>query len=123
MKLLGLSVVFCMFALTVSFSTAADGQLATTRDGIKVSVQIDPQGPSSWIVANVTFINENQYRAEVTWWPVIICESGKKREGAISVVSMNQGETYWVNLERPQACGYGRIKNIDVEMFVKKVSP
>ena len=91
-KLHSLFFVFCMFALVVSFSIAAYDQSAIMRDGIKVRVQYDPQGPNSWIVACVTFINENQYRVDVNWRPVITCESGNKREDAYAGFSMNQGK-------------------------------
>jgi hypothetical protein len=115
-------VVLFMFASVVSFSIAADDQLAT-RDGINVRVQYDPMGPNNLIVAYVKFINENQYRVEVNWWPVITCESEDKREGPAASFSMNEGGTYVVNIWRSAACGQGRIKNIDVEMAVKKVNP
>ncbi|MDA8240322.1 MAG: hypothetical protein M0Z67_08130 [Nitrospiraceae bacterium] len=121
-KLQSLFFMFCMFALVVSFSMA-DDQPAIMRDGIKVTVQYDPQGTNNWIVACVTFINENQYRVEVTGRAVITCESGDKREDAINPFSTNKGETHWVNIGRFGACGNGRIKNIDVETDVKKVNP
>lgn len=66
-----------MLALVVSFNMA-DDQPTIIRDRIKVTVQYDPQGPNNWIVACVTFINENPYRVEVTGWPVITCARGKK---------------------------------------------
>ncbi len=121
-KLYALFFVFCTFGFGVSLSLA-DDQPPIMRDGIKVIVQVDPQGPNNWIVASITFINENKYRVEVTGLPVITCESGDKREGIFVPFSMNPGETYWVNLERYQACGNGRIKNIDVEITVKKGNP
>ncbi len=122
-KLLGLSVVFCMLALAVSFGMAADDQHIAARNGIKVRVQYDPQGPNNLIVAYVKFINENQYRVNINWWPIITCENGDKREGAVAAFSMDQGGTYVVTIWRSQACGQGRINNIDVEMDVKQASP
>lgn len=49
--------------------------------------------------------------------------SEDKREGPAASFSMNEGGTYVVNIWRSAACGQGRIKNIDVEMAVKKVNP
>ncbi len=114
--------VFCMLALMVSFSRA-DDYPAIMQDGVKITVQIDPQGPNQWIRAAITFVNENKYRVEVTGLPIITCESGDKQEGVFVPFSMNPGETYWVTLAQYQTCGHGLIKNIDVEITVKKVSP
>ncbi len=122
-KLRGLVFLFCMLALAVSFSIAADGQLVATRDGVKVYVQIDPQGPNNWIVACITFINENKYRVDVDWRPIITGESGHEPEDVFVPFSINEGGTYWVNIGRFGACGNGRIKNIDVDISVKKSNP
>jgi hypothetical protein len=120
-KLQGLFIAFCLLAL--ASSGTAEDQPAIVRDGIKVTVQIDPQGPNNWIVAAITFINENPYGVDVTGWPVITCEGGDKREGVFVPFSMNPGGTHWVNIQRYQACSYGRIKNIDVEITVKRSNP
>lgn len=122
-KLHTLFFAFCMFALAVSFSIAADGQLVTARDGVQVRVQIDPQGPNIWIVACITFINENKYRVDVDWRPIITCESGHQPEDVFVPFSINEGGNYWVNIGRFGACGNGRIKKIDVEISVKKSNP
>jgi hypothetical protein len=113
----------CIFVLVVPFSIAAGDQLVTSRDGIKVSVQYDPVGPNNWIKACITFVNENKYRVDVEWRPIITCESGDKPEPVFTPFSIDAGGTYWVNIGRFGACGNGRIKNIDVEISVKKSNP
>jgi hypothetical protein len=122
-KLHSLFFLVCIFALAVSFSIAAGDQLVASRDGVQVRVQIDPQGPNNWIKACIAFINENEYRVDVDWRPIITCESGHKPENVFVPFSIDAGGTYWVNIGRFGACGNGRIKNIDVEISVKKSNP
>jgi hypothetical protein len=122
-KLHSLLFLFCMFALAVSLSIAVADQLVTTRDGVNVRVQYDPQGPNNWIKACITFINENKYRVDVDWRPIITCESGNNPENVFAPFSIDAGGTYWVNIGRFGACGEGRIKNIDVQISVKKSGP
>lgn len=117
-----LFAVFCVLALSASFSIAADDQ-PEARRGIRVNVQYDPLGPNNLIVAYVKFINENQYRVEGNWWPVITCEDGNRRQGLVAALNLNQGETLAVNIMRSAACGPGRVKDIYVEMNVNKAGP
>ena len=117
-----LFVVFCVSALLASFRIAGDDQ-PDPRHGIRVNVQYDPLGPNNLIVAYVKLTNENHYRVEGNWWPVVTCEDGNKRQGLVAVLNMNQGETLVVNIMRSSACGPGRVKDIYVEMNVKKAGP
>lgn len=120
-KLWLLFVVLCVSALAAAPVIAADYQ--TTRDGVEVTVQLNPLGPNNSIVAYVKFINNNQYRVEVNWMPVITCEGENRREGPAAGFGVNEGETYVVNIWRSAACGQGRIKEFVVEMDVKKTNP
>jgi hypothetical protein len=122
-KLHNLFFLSCMFVLVVSFSIAAGDQLITSRDGVKVSVLYNPVGPNNWRVASITFVNENSYRVEVTGWPVFTCEDGNKHESVFVPFSIDAGGTYWVYIQRYQACGNGRITNTDVEISVKRSNP
>ncbi len=49
-KLRYLFLMLCMSAQMGSSGIAADDQPAVVRDGVRITVQYDPQGPNHWIV-------------------------------------------------------------------------
>jgi hypothetical protein len=121
-KLCFLLGVFCLSVFVASAVMAADTRTLAIREGVEASIQYDPLGPNNQIVAYVSFINKNQYKVEVSWQSIIICEDDYKREGPITSMSINEGDTYVVNIWRTSACVYGRIKDFSVNMEVKKAN-
>ena len=122
-NLLILYTVLCIFAITAPACLAADYQLVMSRDGVDVMIQYDPLGPNNEIVAYVKFSNENPYRVEVNWKPVITCEGEDRQEGPSATFFINEGEDYVVTLWRLSVCGQRPISSFFVEMDATMASP
>lgn len=122
-KLYCLFVSVCMSAFVASSLMGADGQDHQTQGGVEVVVQHNPLGPNNAIVAYIKFINNNQFRIEVNWTPVITCAGEKEREGPATSFSMNGGERSVVNIWRLTACGNRPMEGLRVKMDVKKAEP
>ena len=118
-KLCFLIVALCVSAFLTSAAMSAGYQHVITQEGIEVTVQNNPLGPNNQIVAYVKFINNNGYKVNVNWKPIITCEGGDIRTGTSASFGMSEGGSYEVNIWRSQACGLKQMIKLDVEMDVK----
>ena len=116
-------VAAAVFPVLVSSSGAADYQSVTVKEGIEVMILYNPLGPNNQIVANIKFINHNDYKAEVSWMPLISCGEGNNHKGYGASFSIGAGQSYVVPLWRSGACAQGKIASFDVEMEVKEAGP
>ncbi len=117
--------IYCLFffvcIITFLASEArADYQHVDTKDGVEVMVEFNPLGPNNAIVASVKFINNNQYKVEVTWKPLITCDDGSVREGSIGSLGLDGNATSVVNIWRLAACGQREVRDLSADMEVKK---
>ncbi len=117
--------IYCLFffvcILTFLASAAgADYQHVDTKDGVEVMVEFNPLGPNNAIVASVKFINTNQYKVEVAWKPLITCDDGSVREGSVGSFGLDGNATSVVNIWRLAACGQREVRDLSVDMEVKK---
>ena len=120
MKKLGCLVGLFVSMFVVSAAVAADRNGPGAREGVDVVVTIDPLGPNNQIAAYVKFVNNNEYKVNIKWTPVITCEGGDKRTGYGADFSMNAGASYEVTIWRSAACGFREMKNLRVEKEVKR---
>jgi hypothetical protein len=121
MKLLCcLVVASCISLLALSTAAAQDYHSITTKAGVEVTASFDPLGPNNQLTAYVKFVNKNGYKVNVTWTPSVTCKKGpaKKRYGA--PFTMEAGASYEVSLWRSSTCAVGSIRNLNVDMEVKK---
>ncbi len=124
MKLLFCVIVTC--CIVIHAASGAEAQAyrdLSSKGGVQVMVAIDPLGPNNQIAANIRFVNQNSYRVNVIWTPVITCEGEPAKKGYGSPFSMNAAASYEVRLWRSSACTMGPIKDLKVEMEVSTDAP
>ncbi len=120
MKKLSFSAILCIF-LFLAFTVAAQNyRNLGTQDGVDVLAAIDPLGPNNLVSVYVKFINKNSYDVNVKWTPLITCQGGTTRKGYGADFSMKAGGSYEVTIWRSGACGEQQIKDLNVEMEVKR---
>jgi hypothetical protein len=107
-----------MFA--ASAAAVEDYKDLGTREGVGVMVAIDPLGPNNQITAYVKFVNNNGYKVNIKWTPIITCEGGNIKKDYGADFSLNAGASYAVTIWRSAACGVQGMKDLRVEMEVKK---
>lgn len=120
MKKLCCLVGLCISMFVASAAAAEDYKDLGTREGVDVMVAIDPLGPNNQIVAYVKFVNNNGYKVNIKWTHIITCEGGNIKKDYGADFSMNAGASYEVTIWRSAACGVQEMKDLRVEMEVKR---
>jgi hypothetical protein len=121
MKKLCCLVGLCISMFVASAAAAEDyKEPSGTREGVDVMVTINPLGPNNQIAAYVKFVNNNAYKVNIKWTPIITCEGGDIKKGYGADFSMNDGASYEVTIWRSTACGFQDVKDITVETEVKR---
>jgi hypothetical protein len=115
-----LVIALCIVLLVVSAATAQDYKRIASFGGVEVTAAIEPLGHNNLMSAFIRFVNHNQYKVNVAWTPVITCQGAPSRNGYGEPFSMDAGATYVARLWRSSTCGPGSIRNIAVEMTVKR---
>ena len=121
-KLCCLIGIVCVSLLVISAAIAEDLGQPDAKEGVKVTVKYDPLGPNNLIVAFVKFINNNGYRVHVDWNPIITCEGSNSKEGYGEPFDMNEGGSYQVTMWRSAVCQDRKLKDLSVEMDVKRIT-
>lgn len=120
MKKLCCLVGLFIFFFVVSAAAVEDYKDPGTDEGVNAMVAIDPLGPNNLVAAFVKFVNHNGYKVNIKWTPLITCEGTKIQKGYGADFSMDAGASYEVTIWRSAACGVPDIKELKVEMEVKK---
>lgn len=121
-KLCCLIGILCVSLLVISAAMAEDSGQPDAQGGVKVTVKYDPLGPNNLIVAFVEFINNNGYKVHVDWKPIITCEGSNAKKGYGESFDVNEGGSYQVTIWRSAACQGRKLKDLSVEMDVKKIT-
>jgi hypothetical protein len=121
MKLLRcLIVASCISLIALSAAAGQDYHSIATQGGVEVMAAFDPLGPNNQLAAYVKFVNKNGYKVNVTWTPFITCRRGPAKKGYGAPFSMEAGASYEVNLWRSSTCAVGSIRDVTVDVEVKK---
>jgi hypothetical protein len=107
-----------LFAASVA--AAQDYRTIAVQEGVEVMAAIAPFGPNNTITAHLKFVNKNGYKVNITWSPLITCEKGPAKKGYGAPFSMEAGASYELSLWRSSTCSMGSIKELTVDMEVKK---
>jgi hypothetical protein len=118
-RLFWLIAAFCMVIFLSSPAPAQEYQNLSTKGGVEVMVALDPLGPNNQIAAYIKFVNQNGYKVNITWKPVITCEGEPAKKGYGAPFSMDAASSYEVRLWRSSACAVSSIKDLNVDMEVR----
>jgi hypothetical protein len=113
-------VAACLSLFAAAVAAAPSYRLIAAQDGVEVLTAFDPFGPNNQITAHVKFVNTNGYRVKITWNPVVTCKEGPAKNGYGAPFGLEAGASYEVSLWRTSTCSIGSIKDLSVEMEVKR---
>ncbi len=114
-----------VIALSISFFAASQAaaqeyRSLVTRDGVEVMAAFDPLGPNNQVAAYIRFVNGNRYKVKITWTPFITCKGSNEKKGYGAPFTVDAGASYELRLWRSSACRVGSIKDMRVDMEVRR---